>query len=236
MPFQENPGIMQNEFNISTKTNDILRSKRLMKKQFLEAADLYKNKDDFWSGVFKGCSKRSYPKKGFSIYMNTLSYKIGKGDSIVLPENDPEELASICIDFFRKWGICSPKEQDIINKNNIESVVHYEEITFDSFKSIAIRNKLIWQYIDEHYHPNSQHVKNRIFTLYCIGIDKKLITSEDIDFANDKIEKINGVIEYYPGKFKLEKEIPVKPSPSRSINKSFLCESCLDNVEHFDDL
>lgn len=181
--------------------------------------------DVFWEGIFEDLAYGKAPygtyiSKGFlccSYKGKEFNYKIERKDSKLLYDDIYKLLAN-------KLGILSQKEkkQKSIVFHELERSLKENRQEWSAIRRKNVRDTMYERYaIDmKNKHGLTMSQCKYLLAVLMIGITFKTITAKDIDYSNDRIEKVNG-INFKDGEIVLE-------HPLCHMNDSFSSESVFE--------
>lgn len=188
--------------------------------------------DAFWENVFEGLA---YGKAPYGTYINKnflcCSYK-NKEFSYKIERKESDELYNDIYNLLtNKLGILSNKEK--IKKrtdfNNTESRIKECRQEWGNIRKKNLKDLLVERYVVDMKNEHSLTIKQAkyLLSVLFIAIVFKVITSEDIEYSDGKIQNING-IEFSKKKIEIKRniyDISIDFSPENFDNKKLMSEN-----------
>ena len=167
--------------------------------------------DSFWENIFEDLA---YGKTPYGTYINKnflcCSYK-NKEFSYKIERKDSDELYNDIYNLLKnKLGILSNKEKikKRLDFKNTETRIKEGGQEWVNIRKKNIKNLLVERYVVDMKNKHSLTIKQAkyLLSVLFIAIVFKVITSDDIEYSDGKIQNIN-VIEYSNKKIIIKKNI-----------------------------
>lgn len=205
-------------------------NKEIIYPVFLECCEVCT--DSFWENIFEDLA---YGKTPYGTYINKnflcCSYK-NKEFSYKIERKDPHELYSDIYNLLtKKLGILSQKEKvkKRMDFHETESRIKENRQEWINIRKKNIKDLLVERYVIDIKNKYSLSIKQAkyLLSIIFIAIIFKVITPNDIEFFDGKIQRIDG-IEFTKKKIIIKRDIydiNVSFSPDIFIDKKLMSEN-----------
>jgi len=208
--------------------------------------------DEYWKNRLNDAGLGKIPI-GFK-YMNNSLRHIKKKISIVLPADNPYQIAMLFIQFLKEHGnFYSPQEMEHSKAMELFQVSENHMLADDTWKKVSkTKHKRVLffkKYVENKYANLTKSIKDQLFTLINTYYDSGALGIKDVEYSNGEITNIYGITANEGGVFFTrniiipQTKMVLKPTGKPKIychrehwkkyNENFfkICGGTLDNIK-----